>query len=95
MEDQFIELKTQRQTIRLKAQGNPQRAREIVDLVSRKLLQVETGKGSVLPPEQVALLALLGMAEEYLASKDRVRDYQSTIAEKADAIFKGFASELK
>lgn len=88
-----IELKLLGQRVAFKSAGDPAQTQAIVELVAGKLAEAEArvhrgGKGVL--PQQVALLALLELAEDYLQAKQRTEAHLRQIDEKSERLLQLF-----
>jgi cell division protein ZapA (FtsZ GTPase activity inhibitor) len=64
---------------------DPEVIQEVLKMVSTRVSEAEKrGKGA--PPHQVALLALLDLAEEYVQARKRTLEYQRQIEEKSSLL---------
>ena len=59
---------------------------EVLDLVSSRLDEAEKRAKGTQVPHQVALLALLDLAEEYVRAKRRTQDYQAELTRHAEEL---------
>ena len=92
---QTIEVKLLGQKFVLKSsECDPDWVREVVDLVSLRLDEAEK-RGRGVAAHQVALLALMDLAEEYVKAKKRIFEYQKQVDEKANRLLGLLESELK
>ena len=73
------------QRLVLKSEAEPELARAVVDLVSEKLATAQS-RSRRNSPDQVALLALLDMAETHLRAKRRVAEHQKRVEEKSEQL---------
>ncbi|MBI2712225.1 MAG: cell division protein ZapA [Bdellovibrio sp.] len=90
-----IEVKLLGQKLVLKsADLNAERFQEIIHLAGKKL-DLAQARAKNAPPHQVALLALLDLAEEYVAAKKRTQDYQTEMHEKSDELRRLIEAEFK
>lgn len=91
---QQVEVKLAGQKIVLKASGtSPELLNEIMDLVSVKLRNAEKrGKGTA--SHQVALVALLDLAEEYVKAKHRTAAFKQEMNTRSDSLLRLLESEL-
>lgn len=82
-----IEVKLLGQRVLLKSsEADPEIMQQAVRLASNLLSDVET-RSPDLPPHQVALLALLDLAEEYTKAKMRTEEYKRQVEFKSSKIF--------
>ncbi|MCM2278376.1 MAG: cell division protein ZapA [Oligoflexia bacterium] len=91
-----LEIKLLGQRIALKAtQTDPVRTREVVEFVSAKLRKAEkrAPKGLV-SPHQVALLALLELADEYLEAREKTSVFKEEIERRSSRLLSIIESEL-
>jgi cell division protein ZapA (FtsZ GTPase activity inhibitor) len=91
---QSVEIKLAGQKIVLKAsEADPELVREIVELVSVKIKNAEKrGKGN--SPHQVALVALLDLAEEYIKAKRRTFAFKREMNDRSENLMKILDSEF-
>ncbi len=68
------------QKISLRAQADPAIAQETFELVQRFLEDAEARTRKGAPSEHLVLLALLDLAEEYVAARLRAEEYRSGLA---------------
>ena len=89
-----LEIKLAGQKIVLKAsETDPALLNEIVELVSAKIKTAEKrGKGSA--AHQIALIALMDMAKEYIQAKHRTTDYKREMNSRSDSLMRILDSEL-
>ena len=89
-----VEIKLAGQKIVLKAsEADPVLLREILELVSTKIKNAEKrGKGSA--SHQVALVALLDLAEEYIKAKHRTAEYKREMNSRTDSLIRVLESEI-
>jgi cell division protein ZapA (FtsZ GTPase activity inhibitor) len=93
---QNVEVRLLGQKIVLKAAGDPDRVKEVAELVTTKLKAAEKrGKGAGTVPHLVALLALFDLAEDLIQAKKRVSEHQGAIETRARELFELVESELK
>jgi cell division protein ZapA (FtsZ GTPase activity inhibitor) len=91
-----IEIKLLGQKIALKAPGtDPDHAREVVGLVAERLAHAEKRSKAGTASHQVALLALLDLADEYIQARERTREFKRDIQEKSGKLAGLIESELK
>ena len=83
-----IEIRLLGQKISLRVNHeDPELVEEVVDLATSLLTEAENkAKGTAAAPHQVALVALLNLAEEYVVSKRRVSEHQSEVSKKSRAV---------
>lgn len=87
---QSVEVRFLGQKIALRSQeSDPAIIQQVVDLVSSQLNEVEK-KNPGGAPHQIALLALLNLAEEYVRAKGRIQDYQQRLDEKLGQVLRSF-----
>jgi cell division protein ZapA (FtsZ GTPase activity inhibitor) len=68
--------------------------KEIVQLATHKLDQAQARtKGA--PAHQVALLALLDLAEEYVSAKKKTQDYKTEMAERSNQLLSLIEAEFQ
>ncbi len=90
-----IELTLLGEKIILKSGGDPTMIREVVALASAKIQEAERRGKSSLPPHQIALLALLDVAEDYVYARKRAREQKEALNEKSIELFSLIEAELK
>ena len=89
-----IELKLAGQKIVLKATGSDaDMIREIVDLVSVKIKNAEK-RGKTAAAHQIALVALLDLAEEYIRAKRRTSEFKREMNSRSDSLMRILETEL-
>jgi hypothetical protein len=84
-----IRLLGQKISLKINSKSNepdPHLVQDILELVSKKLQDAETKSKSGQAPHQIALLALLDLAEEYVRAKRRTLEYQSAVIEKSERL---------
>ena len=91
----LLEVKLLGQKIVLKStETDPETLRQVVQLVTSKLTESESRSRGA-PPHQVALLALLDLAEEHLRAKKRTLDFKSQLDEKSSKLLSLVEAELQ
>ncbi len=90
-----VEIKLLGQRVVLKSSElDPETVQQVVKLVSTKLTEAENrSKGAA--PHQIALLALLDLAEEYLQAKARTQDFKTRVDEKTNQLLGFLETEFK
>lgn len=90
-----VEIKLAGQKIVLKtSEADPKLLNEILELVNVRIKNAEKrGKASV-APHQVALLALLDLAEEYVKAKHRTAAFKHEMNSRSDSLMRILDSEL-
>lgn len=91
MKNHSVEVRLLGQKVALKSQGDPDRVREVVDLVSERLKEAEARARGTMAPHHVALLAMLDLAEEYVSAKERFGRHQEQVQETS----RGLSSWIK
>lgn len=82
-----IEIRILGQRIPLRSSASePQRAQEIVDLVTRRIIDAESRAHPGSQPQHVAVLALLELAEDYLRAKRSFESHQNEIETRAQEL---------
>lgn len=83
------------QKILLKSsESDPEVISQIVELASSKLNEVESrSKGAA--PHQIALLALLDLAEEYVQAKRRTLEFKRQLDDKSNKLLTLVEADLK
>lgn len=94
MEKQTVETEFLGQKLVLKTEGDPSFVQEVVDLASLKVKEAE-GRAKGAAPHQVALLAVMDLAEDYLRAKKKATDYRSELGEKASHLLQLIETELR
>ena len=94
MKGNSIEIRLLGQKIPLKTSGDSETTQEVVELVAELLDKVEK-RSKTLASHQVALLALLELAEEYIQAKKRLTEFQKKIHVKSGELFHKIETELK
>jgi hypothetical protein len=89
-----IELDFLGQRIALKSESDPQIIREAVEIAQLKI-QDAARRGRTAPPHQVALLALLDLAEEYARAKKRAGDHRDDLTRKSTQLIEMIDSALQ
>jgi cell division protein ZapA (FtsZ GTPase activity inhibitor) len=83
---QTIELRLQGQKIVLKAIGSDaEDVREVVELVKVKIKNAEK-RGKSAAGHQVALLALMDLAEDYLKAKRKTAEFKRAVTHKSEQL---------
>src|SRR3954468_12308763 len=91
-----LEVSIQGQRIPLRARhDDPLKVQEVIDLVSDRLRDAEKRSKPSTAPHQVALLALLDLAEEYLRMKEKTELFKKKMSEKSDRLISLLEAELK
>ena len=84
MENELVELDILGHSVKLKSQGDPAFIDEVVDIVDQKIKQTQEKTGQAgIAAHQVALLACLDLAEEYLKMKKRAQSFQEQVTTKS------------
>ena len=91
---QTIELDFLGQKITLKSEGDPEIMKEAVEIAGLRLKDVARRAPGV-ASHQVALLALLDVAEEYVRSKRRAFDHKKKLERRAQDLINLVDSSLK
>ena len=92
--DQSVELRFMGQKFVLKSQGDPDTIKEVVDLATLRLTDVERrAKGAA--AHQVALLALLDLAKEYVKAKRRSQEHKKKIEKRTSELRRALGTPLK
>ena len=90
-----IEVKLLGQKLVLKAtESDPEMLKQIIQLVTSRLSEVE-GRSRGAPPHQVALLALLDLAEEHLKAKKKSAELKSQVDEKSSKLLTLVEAEIR
>lgn len=88
-----INLLGQRLVLR-SSQMSAEAFQEITQIASRKLdAAQERSKGA--PAHQIALLALLDLAEEYVSAKKKTQNYKDQMTEKSNQLLNLIEAEFK
>ncbi|HUP57354.1 MAG TPA: cell division protein ZapA [Bdellovibrionota bacterium] len=91
-----LEISIQGQRIPLRARhDDPEKVQEVVELVSERLRDAEKRSKSSTAPHQVALLALLDLAEEFLRVKEKTEAFKKQMSEKSERLISLLEAELK
>jgi cell division protein ZapA (FtsZ GTPase activity inhibitor) len=91
-----LEVSIQGQRIPLRARDDdPSRVQEVIELVSQRLRDAEKRSRASTAPHQVALLALLDLAEEHLQMKKKTELFKRAMSEKSDRLISLLEAELK
>ncbi len=92
---QTTEVKLLGQRIVLKtSEKDPETIRQILQLVVLRIEEAEKrSKGAA--PHQIALLALLDLAEEYIKAKKRTVDFKQQLDDKSSKLLSLIEAELK
>lgn len=85
MAKQIVTLTFMGERISLKSDNDTDLIQDIVDLATIKLSDAEK-RASGSPSHQVALLAVLDIAEEYIRAKRRAADHRKVLAEKSERL---------
>lgn len=90
-----MEVRLLGQKLTLKStEEDPEIIRQIIHVASARLSEAEiNGRGA--PPHQIALLALLDLAEEYVKAKRRTLDYQTQLDEKSSKLLSLVENEYR
>ena len=80
--------------ITLKSDGSLENAGDVLELVRSKVRDIER-RGSQGFAQDILLIALLEIAEEYVQSKKRVMEFKNDLAEKADRLGEMIEAELR
>jgi cell division protein ZapA (FtsZ GTPase activity inhibitor) len=67
---------------------SPERVTEIIALVEERLERVESRATKELPAHQVALLALLDLAGDYLSAKELTARFKSQVSERSEHLLR-------
>lgn len=90
-----LELKLLGQRIVLKpSETDPEVINQVVQLVTLKLSEAE-GRTRGGAPHQVALLALLDLAEEYVKAKKRTLDFKQQLDDKSSKLLSLVEAEFQ
>ena len=92
--EQVIELKIMGQKVVLKSQGDPETIREVADLVALRLKDAER-RTKGMAAHQVALLALMDLAEEYVKAKKRTQEHKKKIEKRSGDLSRLMDLQLK
>ena len=91
-----LEVSIQGQKIPLRArEDDPARAKVVIDLVSERLRDAESRSKPSTAPHQVAVLALLDLAEEFLRMKEKTELFKKKMSEKSDRLISLLEAELR
>jgi cell division protein ZapA (FtsZ GTPase activity inhibitor) len=91
-----LEISIQGQRIPLRARhDDPEKVQEVVELVSERLRDAEKRSKASTAPHQVALLALLDLAEEFLRVKEKTEAFKKKMSEKSERLISLLEAELK
>lgn len=89
------EVKLLGQRIVLKSsETDPEVIRQVVQLATLKLTESE-GRNRGAAPHQIALLALLDLAEEYVKAKKRTMDFKQQVDDQSNHLLSLVEAELK
>lgn len=94
MERQDIQFEFLGQKVGLKSSGDPNQVDEAVRLATTKLEEVRS-RNKKAAPHQIALIALLELAEQYVDAKVKVSAFQKEIQEKTERIHRLIQSEIE
>lgn len=83
-----IQIGNQRVPLKPIAQVAPERAREVVELVTRRIREVEERQKSPAASHQILLLAMLDLANEYLDARDRATAHGQQLSAQADELLR-------
>jgi cell division protein ZapA (FtsZ GTPase activity inhibitor) len=90
-----LEIRLMGQKIQLKAsESDPDTVKQVMELVTDQITKVEKRLKSA-APHQVALLALLGLAEEYVRARERTQGYKEEMAAQSERLIELIEAELK
>ena len=85
---QRAEIRFQGQRVFLRSsQLDPEHLEQVLRIVRQRLSDAES-KCPTSPPHQVALLALLDLAQEYVQAKKRTLDFKKKLDEKSTRLLK-------
>jgi cell division protein ZapA (FtsZ GTPase activity inhibitor) len=92
---QTTEVKLLGQRLVLKvSESDPEITRQVLQLVTMKLSEAETrSRGAA--PHQIALVALLDLAEEYIKAKKRTLDFKRQLDDKSSKLLNLVETEFK
>src|SRR4051812_42291217 len=92
-----VEVKLLGQRILLRSAGEPERVREVLELVKSRINDAErrVKTATAAAPHYVALQALLDLAEEYCQAKTRAKTRFDAMAAKSDNLLSLIEAELK
>lgn len=80
-----VEIRILGQRIPLKTSDtDPELIKEVVQLVTERIQEAEERARNASAPHQIALLALLDLAEEYIRAKRRTADFQKKVQDQSD-----------
>jgi cell division protein ZapA (FtsZ GTPase activity inhibitor) len=90
-----VELKLLGQKLVLRpSETDPELIKEVIELVTKKVTEAES-RTKTAAAHQIALLALLDLAEEYCKAKRRTRDYQRDVEDKTGKLLSLVEAEFK
>lgn len=94
MENQTYEFRFMQQKVGLKSEAEPALVEQVMSLASIKLSEAEkrVKNGA---PHQIAILALLDLAEEYVRAKQKVGEHKKELTEKSSHLLRLIEAELK
>ncbi|MBI3534073.1 MAG: cell division protein ZapA [Deltaproteobacteria bacterium] len=81
MKNNTVELDFFGQKLIFKASGDTETNQEVIALVAQKLKQA-TERAQTLSPHQVAILALLDLAEDYVHTKRKTKKFKFSLDQK-------------
>src|ERR1051326_6669759 len=91
-----LEISIQGQRIPLRSRDDaPDKVQGVIELVSQRLREAEKRSKTSTAPHQVALLALLDLAEEHLLMKERTEQFKKTMSEKSERLIHLLETQLK
>ena len=91
----MMEVKLLGQKIVLKSsESDPEIIRQVIQLVTARLSDAENRSRGA-PPHQVALLALLDLAEEYMKAKRRTLDFKLQADENSSKLLSLVEAEFR
>ncbi len=83
----MIEISFLGQKMMFKASGDPEKNTEVLELVTKKLLSAES-RAKNLAPHQIAILALLDLAEDYIQAKTNTKKFKLNMDQKSKELFR-------
>ena len=91
-----LEVSIQGQRIPLRARDDrAEKVQSVIELVSQRLREAEKRSKTSTAPHQVALLALLDLAEEHLMMREKTELFKKAMSEKSDRLISLLEAELK
>jgi cell division protein ZapA (FtsZ GTPase activity inhibitor) len=75
------------------SETDPEVIKQVLSLVSDKLTEAE-GRSRGTAPHQIALLALLDLAEEYVKAKRRTLDFKQQVDDKSNQLLNLIEAEF-